>query len=107
MILNGIGSWYGPGFLGHQMADGGIYKGDQNWCAMVNTPLESRVNIYNPDTHRYSWCIVRDRGPYVGNRIIDVTEKIAKDLGYFKKGTAKLVLHIFVKEKTVTSMPIF
>jgi rare lipoprotein A len=76
---------------------------------MLDAPLGSRVSILNPSNQRRSWCIVTDRGPYVGGRIIDVTPTVSKELGFYVKGIAKLVLRIFVHKtkKAPDEMPTF
>jgi rare lipoprotein A len=93
LTMSGVGSWYGPGFLNHKTANGEIFRADTRQCAMLTMPFGSVVSIYNPETRRSSWCVVVDRGPYWDNRIIDVNERVSKELGYFG-GIAKLILHI-------------
>ncbi len=108
-VISGIGSWYGPGFEGRLTASGTIFNTSDHSCAMLDAPLGARVSIINPSNQRRSWCIVTDRGPYVGGRIIDVTPKVSRELGFYAKGIAKLILRIFVgnKKKSPDEMPTF
>lgn len=78
--FTGVASWYGPGFIGSPTASGAPYDPQQLTCAMLAVPLDTVVHV-STGTHAVN-CLVNDRGPYVGGRIIDMSEAGAAALAY-------------------------
>jgi rare lipoprotein A len=77
----GVASYYGQDFHGRQTANGEIYDKNKLTAAHPRLPFGTLVKVTNVRTGK--WVIVRinDRGPYVENRIIDVSYRAAKHLG--------------------------
>lgn len=95
----GVASWYGDDFHGKATANGEVYhKGDMT-AAHPTLPLPSIVRITNLDNGKTVKVRVNDRGPFSKKRIVDVSEKAAKELGFKNKGTANVKLE-FLKEDT-------
>lgn len=82
LILSGIASWYSPESSGRVTASGEAYTGKSHTCAMRYLPLGTRVRILRIVGHLrlWSWCRVNDRGPYVADRIIDLSPVVRDDL---------------------------
>ncbi|KQZ99560.1 hypothetical protein ASD64_14605 [Mesorhizobium sp. Root157] len=86
----GSASWYGDAFHGRLTANGEIYDTAHLTAAHPTMPLPSYARVTN--TANGSSVIVRvnDRGPYHGNRIIDLSKRAAEMLDYASIGTAKV-----------------
>jgi rare lipoprotein A (peptidoglycan hydrolase) len=79
-VLQGVASWYGPGFVGHPTSSGAPYDPEAYTCAMLDVPLGSVVHVQGPTGASVN-LLVNDHGPYVGGRLIDLSEAAATALG--------------------------
>lgn len=86
----GIASWYGPGFHGRTTANGEIYNQEALTAAHPTLPMPTLVRVTNLENGRSMVLRVNDRGPFVDNRIIDVSRRAAEDLGFRRQGIAKV-----------------
>ncbi|MGN7610605.1 septal ring lytic transglycosylase RlpA family protein [Magnetococcales bacterium HHB-1] len=84
----GIGSWYGKKFHGRLTANGEVYNMYGITAAHTILPLPTRVRVTNLENGRQIELCVNDRGPFVKNRLIDLSYAAAERLGYAKQGTA-------------------
>lgn len=84
----GIASWYGRDFHGRKTANGEIYNMYAMTAAHKTLPLGTWVRVYNLKNGRQAVVRINDRGPFVRNRIIDLSYKAAKKLGVVGPGTA-------------------
>jgi len=87
-IQYGIASWYGGEFHGRSTSSGEIYNMYQLTCAHNTLPLGSMVMVTNLENGRSLELKVNDRGPFVKDRIIDLSYAAAQILGIWEKGTA-------------------
>jgi rare lipoprotein A len=87
-VQYGVASWYGPDFHGKPTSSGEIYDMYQLTCAHNSFPLGSVVMVTNLDNGRSVELKVNDRGPFVKERIIDVSFAAAQMLDMWGKGTA-------------------
>jgi rare lipoprotein A (peptidoglycan hydrolase) len=71
-VLEGESSWYGPGFVGSPTSSGVPYDPERLTCAMLAVPLGTVVRVTTPSGASVN-LLVNDHGPYVGNRIMDVS----------------------------------
>lgn len=94
----GMASWYGKDFHNKKTANGETYDMRAITAAHRTLPLPSIVRVTNLENGRSIVARVNDRGPYVKNRIIDLSEKGAELLGYKMQGTAKVKVEILEKE---------
>ncbi len=94
----GIASWYGDDFHDKRTANGETYNMRAITAAHRTLPLPSIVKVTNLENGKSIIARVNDRGPYVKNRIIDVSQKGAELLGYKNKGTAKVKVEILADE---------
>jgi len=95
----GIASWYGPKFHGKITANGEVYDQYALTAAHRTLPLPSAVKVTNLENNKSIILRINDRGPYVNDRIIDLSSKAADILGLKKKGTG-LVRVTILKEKS-------
>lgn len=95
----GYASWYGKEFHNKKTANGAIFSKDKLTAAHKTLPLPSIVEVTNLQNHKKIKVIINDRGPYVNDRIIDLSEKAAALIGSKKQGIAKVRVR-YLKEET-------
>lgn len=86
----GIASWYGDKFHGKQTANGETYNMNELTAAHTTLPMPSFVRVTNLENGRSVVLRVNDRGPFVGDRIIDVSRRGAQLLGFQGQGLARV-----------------
>lgn len=86
----GLASWYGEDFHGRPTANGETFNMNSLSAAHPSLPLPCNVRVTNLLNHRSIVVRVNDRGPYVGGRLIDVSAKTAKVLGFYDDGVSKV-----------------
>lgn len=89
-VEQGTASWYGEKFHGHKTSNGETFDMYKMSAAHKSLPLPSYARIRNLDNGREVIVRVNDRGPFHGNRIIDLSYAAAKKLGYQGHGTANV-----------------
>jgi len=89
-VQYGVASWYGGEFHGRQTSSGEVYDMFQLTCAHNSLPLGTMVMVTNLENGRSAELRVNDRGPFVKERIIDVSYAAARMLGMWGKGTANV-----------------
>lgn len=90
----GVASWYGADFRGKYTANGEIYDNQAMTAAHPTLPLPSMVRVTNLRNGRTAIVRVNDRGPFSKDRIIDVSEKAADELGFKEFGTTKVYIQL-------------
>jgi rare lipoprotein A len=88
--LTGVSSWYGPGFVGRSTASGTPYDPELLTCAMLSVPLGTVIRVTNLANNVAVDVMVTDRGPYVGNRIIDLSHAAAVAVGNSGLATVRI-----------------
>ncbi|WP_374382721.1 septal ring lytic transglycosylase RlpA family protein [Dongia sp.] len=94
----GIASWYGPGFHEKATANGETYDENALTAAHKTLPMPSLVRVTNLENGRSIVVRVNDRGPFVNNRIIDMSRRGAQLLGFEQNGTAKVRVQVMKEE---------
>lgn len=101
----GIASWYGPDFHQKKTANGEIFDMNLVSAAHKTLPLPSVVRVTNLSNGRSLIVRVNDRGPFVNDRLIDLSRKAAQLLGFIDKGTTKVRVELLPEESmTVASL---
>jgi rare lipoprotein A len=90
LIQSGIASWYGPGFHGRLTANGEQYDMHALTAAHRTLQLPSVVRVENLDNGKTIIVRVNDRGPYVDDRVIDLSRKAAEAIDLHEKGLANV-----------------
>ena len=93
-VQYGIASWYGADFHGKPTSSGEVYDMYQFTCAHNTLPLGTIVMVTNLENERSLELKVNDRGPFVKERIIDVSYAAAQMLGMWEKGTASVKVEV-------------
>ena len=89
----GVASWYGPRFQGRRTASGEKFDRYALTAAHKTLPLGSRVVVSNPRTGKQVVVRINDRGPYIGNRVLDLSEAAAHALGLKASGHGWVVMN--------------
>ena len=96
----GIASWYGPKFHGKLTANGEIYNQYALTAAHKTLPLPSAVKVTNLKNNKSIVLRINDRGPFVNDRIIDLSSKAADILDLKREGTGLVRVQI-LREKSL------
>lgn len=86
----GVASFYGREHHGRRTASGAVFDDRRLTAAHRTLPFGTRVRVTNLDNGRHVVVTVTDRGPYRRERVIDVSRRAAKDLGFLREGTARV-----------------
>jgi len=97
-VEKGVASWYGHPYHGRIAADGERYDMEQMTAAHRTLPFNTWVRVINLLNEKVVDVRITDRGPFVGNRIIDLSHAAARAIDMIGPGTAQVRLEI-------TSMP--
>lgn len=92
----GVASWYGQKFHGRKTSNGETYDMYGMTAAHKTLPIPSYVRVTNLANNRQVVVRVNDRGPFHGNRIIDLSYAAAQRLGFAGQGTAQVEVEIIV-----------
>ncbi len=101
----GTASWYGTKFHGKQTANGEIYDLYKMTAAHKTLPLPSYVKVTNLQNKRSVVVRVNDRGPFIEDRLIDLSYVAAKKLGYADNGLASVHIEGIDPESFSNSAP--
>ena len=92
----GLASWYGNETLnqpgGHMTANGEAFDPNQLSAAHKYLPLPTYARVTNLANKKSIIVRVNDRGPFVPDRIIDLSSEAAKRLGFYNQGIAKVLV---------------
>jgi len=86
----GLASWYGGQFHGGPTANGELFDMDRVGAAHKTLPLPCYVEVTALDTGRTVLVRINDRGPFVANRIIDLSRRTAQLLGIERTGVSRV-----------------
>ena len=86
----GTASWYGRQFHGRKTASGETFDMNAMTAAHRSLPLNCYIRVTNRDNGKSVVVKVNDRGPFHGNRVVDLSYGAAKQLGITSAGTAKV-----------------
>ena len=102
----GVASWYGEKFHGHKTSNGEVFDMYAVSAAHKSLPIPSFLRVTNLDNNRSIVVRVNDRGPFHGDRLIDLSYAAAVKLGYADRGTARVELEaIVVNGEAVPAQP--
>ena len=90
----GIASYYGKKFHKKRTANGKIFNMYKVSAAHKSYPLGTKVRVTNLENGKSLKLIINDRGPFVSGRIIDLSYKAAKKLGFVNQGTVKVRIDV-------------
>jgi len=94
-VAEGIASWYGKKFHGYETSNGEIYDMYRFTAAHKSLPIPIYARVTNLTNNRQVIVRVNDRGPFHGNRLIDLSYAAAKKLGFTDRGTARVKIETY------------
>lgn len=95
-IAGGDASYYGNELAGNRTASGETFDPNQLTAAHRTLPLGSKVRVTNPRTGTSVIVRINDRGPYHGNRVIDLSTAAARTIGLIRSGTGQVRLALLM-----------
>ena len=88
----GMASWYGPGFHGKKTASGQVFNTHKYTAAHKHLKFGTKVKVTNLTNNKIVFVTITDRGPYIRNRIIDLSKAAKTAIGMV--GTTKVSVEI-------------
>ena len=109
----GHASWYGHPYHGRRTSNGEVYDMDEMTAAHLRLPFGTWVLVKNLENGRKTEVRINDRGPFVKNRIIDLSREAARRIEMIGPGTARVRMEVIAlpgmrpgeSEPTVASTP--
>src|SRR5688572_10919231 len=92
--LQGVASWYGEEFAGRTTANGEIFDPTLLTAAHRTLPFGTVVDVTNARAAKTIRVRINDRGPYVGNRVIDLSYAAAKEIDLIEPGSGEVDIAI-------------
>ncbi|TSA87069.1 septal ring lytic transglycosylase RlpA family protein [Helicobacter mehlei] len=92
--FDGYASWYGPNFHARKTSNGETYNMYAHTAAHKTLPMNTIVKVTNKDNNKSTIVRINDRGPFVPNRIIDLSNIAARDIEMVGKGVAPVKLQV-------------
>jgi rare lipoprotein A len=95
----GLATWYTAPYKGRKAANGQIFRDDALTAAHRTLPMGSLIVVTNLVTRQQSAMRISDRGPFVPDRILDLTIASAKATGIYRMGTARVRIDVYQAPK--------
>jgi rare lipoprotein A len=92
--VNGVASWYGGKFHGRLTANGERYNMHELTAAHRSLPFGTLVRVTNASTGDQVVVRINDRGPFSGNRVIDLSRQAATQINMINSGVARVTLEV-------------
>jgi peptidoglycan lytic transglycosylase len=93
-VETGLASWYGPPYHNHKGTNGEIFDQNALTAAHRTIPLNSVVRVTNETTKHAVIVRITDRGPFIEDRIIDLSLAAAKAVDVWQPGTATVKVEV-------------
>jgi rare lipoprotein A len=93
-VERGIASWYGHPYHGRRAANGEVYDMRQMTAAHRTMPFGTWVKVDNESNGKSVNVRITDRGPFVDNRIIDLSQRAAEEIGLIGPGIGPVKLTV-------------
>ena len=99
----GYASWYGPHYNKRRAANGEVFDMDSMTAAHLTIPLNSVARVTNIKTGDSVLLRITDRGPFVSNRVIDLSKAAAQKVGVYRPGTALVKIEVLESPVPIAS----
>jgi rare lipoprotein A len=99
----GWASWYGPGFQNRPAANGEPFDAERMTAAHRTLPLNSIARITNVKTGETALVRITDRGPFVSDRVLDLSRAAARRLSVYQHGTALVRIEVLQTPSPIAS----
>ncbi|MDX9800888.1 MAG: septal ring lytic transglycosylase RlpA family protein [Spirochaetia bacterium] len=91
---SGYASWYGGKFHGRKTANGEVFDTYKYTAAHKTLPFDTVLKVINLDNGKSTIVRINDRGPFIENRIIDLSFAAAREIGMIESGVARVSIEI-------------
>ena len=104
-ILSEVGqaTWYTAPYKGRKSANGQVFSDDALTAAHRTLPMGSLIVVTNLTTRQASAMRISDRGPFVPDKILDLTIASAKSIGVYRAGTARVRIDVYQTPKPINT----
>lgn len=92
--FSGTASWYGPQFQGRETANGETFNMNDLTAAHPSLPFGTQVRVTNLANGEAVIVRINDRGPYAGNREIDLSREAAQQIGMIRSGLGQVTIEV-------------
>ncbi len=92
--ISGPASWYGPGFQGRKTANGERFDMNELTAAHRSLPFGTKVRVTCRNTGKSVTVRINDRGPFHGNRVIDLSRAAASQIGITNAGVGAVKIDV-------------
>jgi rare lipoprotein A len=99
----GVASWYTAPYKGRKAANGEVFDSSALTAAHRTLPMGSLIVVTNLKTGQSSAMRISDRGPFVADRMIDLTIASAKAVGVYQAGLARVRLDVYQTPKPINT----
>lgn len=103
-LKQGVASWYGPEFHGKKTASGEIYDMYAMTAAHKTLPISSYARVTNLENQRSVIVRINDRGPFHGNRVMDLSYAAAKKLDLHEAGAGAVEIKAIAPEQALAQL---
>jgi len=97
----GMASWYGPPYNRRRGANGEVYDQNAISAAHRTLPMGSLIRVTNLQTGQSAMMRITDRGPFVPDRVLDLSVGAAKAVGVWRPGTARVRIDVYEAPKPI------
>lgn len=97
----GTASWYGPPYHNRRGANGQIFDQNAMSAAHRTLPMGSLIRVTNLQTGQSAVMRITDRGPFVADRVLDLSVASAKVVGVWRPGTARVRIDVYAAPKPI------
>jgi rare lipoprotein A len=97
----GEASWYTAPYKGRKAANGQVFSDEALTAAHRTLPMGSLIVVTNLKTRQASAMRISDRGPFVPDKIIDLTIASARSIGIYRSGTAPVRIDVYDTPKPI------
>jgi rare lipoprotein A len=101
--ISGMASWYGPGLHGNYSASGEVFNQHALTAAHRTLPFGTQVRVTNMDNGLSVVVRINDRGPFHGNRVIDLSTAAAQAIGLVQSGVAPVNVEVLGATQSASS----
>jgi len=103
LIEEGLATWYSAPYKGRKSANGQVFSDQALTAAHRTLPMGSLIVVTNLTTGQSSAMRITDRGPFVEDRILDLTIASAKATGVYRAGLSRVRMEVYSSPKPIDS----
>jgi rare lipoprotein A len=103
LTQEGYATWYTAPYKGRRSANGQVFDDDAMTAAHRTLPMGALIQVTNLETGQTAAMRITDRGPFVEDRILDMTTASAKATGIYRSGMARVRIDVYETPKSINT----